>query len=256
MANLEIVQIPVLNDNYVYLLHNHDDNLTAVIDPAVSGPVMDTLNEKGWTLTHILNTHHHGDHVGGNMDLKEATDCIIVGAGVDAKRIPGIDVEVGDGDTFMFGRAEATIYFTPGHTTGHICYHFAKEKILFAGDTLFAMGCGRLFEGTAKEMWKSLDTLRNLPGDTVVYCAHEYTEANGKFALSIEPENNDLQHRMSDVRKKRAMGQPTVPFTIEDERISNPFLRPESLPLQENIGMTGKTKHEIFAKVRQLKDNF
>lgn len=256
MERLDIIQIPVLQDNYVYLIHDPVSTHTAVVDPAESLPVLKELEERGWTLSHILNTHHHMDHVGANLELKKATNCLVVGAACDAKRIPGIDIEVDDGDHFIFGTLIADIMFVPGHTTGHICYYFTEAEALFVGDTLFAMGCGRLFEGTAEQMWRSLARLRSLPGNTMVYCAHEYTEANGKFALSVEPHNHALQQRMNRVRILRAEGKPTVPFSISDERATNPFMRPESRPLQEKVGLVGQPPVDVFREVRRLKDHF
>lgn len=253
---LEIVQIPVLQDNYVYLAHDPETGATAVVDPAVSGPVMDELQRRGWTLTHILNTHHHGDHVGGNLELKAATGCVIVGPRADRDRIPGIDVEVGDGDCYRLGNSEAEVFDVPGHTRGHIAYWFANSDALFCGDTLFAMGCGRLFEGTPGQMWTSLSKLARLPDETRIYCAHEYTEANGRFALSVEPDNAALQRRMEDVRALRAAGRPTVPSRLGEEKATNPFLRPHSPELQRNLDMSGADPVAVFAETRALKDAF
>ena len=253
---LVIEQIPVLSDNYVYLVHEPDSNLTAVVDPAVTAPVVETLRARGWRLTHILNTHHHHDHVGGNLELKAATGCTIVGPKADRDRIPGIDVELGDGDVFRFGSSVALVYDVPGHTRGHIAYHFASDHALFCGDTLFALGCGRMFEGTPPQMWHSLERLRALPGDTLVYCAHEYTQSNGRFALSVEPGNAALQARMREVDARREQGLPTVPSTIADERATNPFLRPESTELQAALGVAGRPLHEVFGETRARKDDF
>jgi len=256
MAKLEIVQIPVLSDNYVYLAHEPDSGATAVVDPAVGGPVLETLAEKGWQLSHILNTHHHADHTGANLELKAATGCAIVGPRADAARIPGIDVEVGDGDRYRLGDAEAQVYDVPGHTRGHIAYWFAGSEALFCGDTLFALGCGRMFEGTQEQMWTSLSKLMALPGETRVYCAHEYTQANGRFALSVEPGNQALVARMQEVDRKRADDVPTVPSTLAEELATNPFLRPDSPELQENVGLQGSELAVVFGKTRALKDSF
>lgn len=256
MSKLEIHQIPVLSDNYVYLARDPASAATAVVDPAVVEPVLDALAERGWTLTHILNTHHHMDHVGGNMELKAHTGCTIVGPRADRARIPGIDVEVGDGERYMLGEAEAQVFDVPGHTRGHIAYWFAESQALFCGDTLFAMGCGRLFEGTPEQMWTSLSKLKALPGETRIFCAHEYTQANGRFALSVEPGNEDLVARMREVDEKRAQGLPTVPSTIEAELATNPFLRPDSAHLQETVGLPGGGLVEVFARTRALKDSF
>jgi len=253
---LVIEQIPVLSDNYVYLVHEPDANLTAVVDPAVTAPVLAALDRHGWRLTHVLNTHHHHDHVGGNSELKAATGCTIVGPRADRERIPDIDVALGDGDVFRFGGRTALVYDVPGHTRGHIAYHFVGDHALFCGDTLFALGCGRMFEGTAPQMWRSLEKLRGLPADTLVYCAHEYTQSNGRFALSVEPGNAALQARMREVDARRAQNLPTVPSTIGDECATNPFLRPESPELQAALGVVGQPLHEVFGAARARKDVF
>ena len=183
MSKLQIHQIPVLQDNFVYLMREPVSGAVGVVDPPVAGPVLDLAQRLGWKITHILNTHHHGDHVGGNMEIKEATGCTIVGPGHDPDRIPGMDVPVKDGETYNFGNAAAKVFFVPGHTRGHIAYWFKDSAALFSGDTLFSIGCGRLFEGTPQQMWNSLSRLRELPPETQVYCAHEYTTSNIRFAV-------------------------------------------------------------------------
>jgi len=239
---LEIVQIPVLSDNYVYLVHEDQSGLTAVVDPALAAPVLEAAEARGWAITHILNTHHHFDHVGGNLEIKRATGAAIVGPAYDAARIPGIDLEVSEGDVFMLGEAAADIYFVPGHTSGHIAYHFKSDDALFIGDTLFALGCGRLFEGTPEQMFKSLAKIKKLPPATRIYCAHEYTEANGAFALSVDPDNPALIARMQDVLARRAENLPTVPSFLSEELTTNPFL------LAKDV--------KSFADVRAKKDGF
>ena len=256
MSRLDVHQIPVLNDNYVYLAHCPETGATAVVDPAVAGPVLDAARAKGWTISHILNTHHHGDHTGGNQEIKAATGCTIVGPRADRDRIPGIDIEVGDGDTYKLGNAEARVYDVPGHTRGHIAYWFEGSDALFCGDTLFAMGCGRLFEGTPQQMVTSLQKFKTLPPETRVFCAHEYTQSNGRFALSVEPDNAALVQRMQDVDAARAKNIPTVPSTIGIELKTNPFLRADSPNLQKTIGLAGRDYVEVFAETRRLKDNF
>jgi hydroxyacylglutathione hydrolase len=253
---LEIITIPVLVDNYIYLIHDPDSQETAAIDPALALPVLNALQNKAWRLTYILNTHHHSDHVGGNIQLKQATGCKIIASQYDKHRIPGIDQSVNEGDQVSLGQHKAYVIETPGHTLGHIVYHFAEDNILFCGDTLFAMGCGRLFEGTARQMWHSLQKLKALPKDTLVYCAHEYTQANGRFALSVEPENKQLQQRMIEVNRLRSNKQPTIPTTIAEELATNPFFREDSDQIQENIGVGADNPVTVFAKIRQLKDSF
>ncbi|HEY8219936.1 MAG TPA: hydroxyacylglutathione hydrolase [Methylobacter sp.] len=253
---LSILELPVLNDNYIYLLHNPVSGETAAVDPAVAQPVLDVLDQKGWQLTYILNTHHHSDHVGGNLELKQKTGCTVIASLSDQNRIPGFDRGVVEGDTITLGKHSATVISTPGHTSGHVVYHFAGDNTLFCGDTLFVMGCGRLFEGTAEQMWHSLQKLKALPASTQVYCAHEYTQANGRFALTVEPDNQQLQQRMELINRLRASQLPTVPSTIEQELETNPFFREDSLALQETIKMVNKKPVEVFAEVRRLKDSF
>ncbi len=221
---LTIDLIPCLSDNYAYLLRD-DQGAVGVVDPSEPGPVQAVLERLGLKLTHIFNTHHHFDHTGGNLDLKAAHGATVIGPRADAHRIPGIDIGVGEGDRVGFGALEAEIYEIPAHTSGHIAFHFLADKAVFTGDTLFAMGCGRLFEGTPADMFAAMIKLAALPGDTRVYCGHEYTESNGRFALTVEPDNTDLMTRMADVRRMRAAGLPTIPSTIALERATNPFMR-------------------------------
>ncbi|MGZ8240586.1 MAG: hydroxyacylglutathione hydrolase, partial [Methylobacter sp.] len=185
---LEIIQLPVLTDNYIYLIHEPLSDETAVVDPALAQPVLDILDKKNWKLKYVLNTHHHWDHVGGNLELKQKTSCKIIAAESDRGRVPGIDISVKEDDIIPVGTQSARVISTPGHTSGHIVYHFAEDNTLFCGDTLFVMGCGRLFEGTAAQMWNSLQKLKALPASTRLYCTHEYTLANGRFAISVEPD--------------------------------------------------------------------
>ena len=253
---LEIHQIPVLSDNYVYLAHDVATGKTAVVDPATHEEVFEALAMKGWTLTHILNTHHHADHTGGNMAIKERTGCIIVGPRADRDRIPGIDVDVGDGDTYALGESVGKVFDVPGHTRGHIAYWFGDSDALFCGDTMFALGCGRLFEGTPQQMWTSLSKLRVLPPSTQVYCAHEYTKSNAAFAITVEPGNGALVARKAMIDDMRTRGERTVPSTLAEELATNPFLRPDSPDLQKTLGMVGAPLVDVFAETRRRKDNF
>ncbi|MDD1609883.1 MAG: hydroxyacylglutathione hydrolase [Methylococcaceae bacterium] len=253
---LDIIQIPVLTDNYIYLLHDTVSGETAVVDPAVAEPVLDILNQHGWQLTYILNTHHHGDHVGGNLELKRHTGCQIIGANADKHRIPALDRAVVEGDVINLGTHSAQVMETAGHTSGHIVYYFAEDNALFCGDTLFVMGCGRLFEGSAEQLWQSLQKLKTLPADTRVYCAHEYSQANARFALSVEPDNVALQQKMTVIQQQRANNLPTVPSTIAEELATNPFFREDSPALRANLNCTTDAPVEVFAKLRRLKDSF
>jgi hydroxyacylglutathione hydrolase len=237
---LDVVRIPVLQDNYVWLAKS--GNEVAVIDPAVSAPVLAEADRRGWKITHILNTHWHGDHVGGNLEIQQATGCFIIGPKGEEEAIPGIGRAVRGGDKVSLGKLEGDVIDVPGHTRGHIAYHFAATNTLFCGDTLFAMGCGRLFEGTAEQMWSSLSQLMALPPRTTCYCAHEYTQSNGRFALHVDAGNAALAERMEKVNALRARGEATVPFTLAEELATNPFL------------LAGNAR--AFAERRQAKDIF
>jgi len=256
VPNLEIHLFPCLKDNYGFLIHDHDHGLTATIDTPDPDAIEVALETKGWILTHILNTHHHWDHAGGNLALKDKTGCIIVGPRAEADRIPGIDIQTVNGDTFTLGQHTARILATPGHTLGHIVYHFEDAHVAFVGDTLFALGCGRLFEGTAEQMWGSLQTLMQWPDATRIYCAHEYTQNNARFALTIEPGNRHLIARMAEIDTLRANDQPTIPTTLELEKLTNPFLRPASREIRDRLKMLDATDTDVFARIRALKDRF
>lgn len=253
---LEIVQIPVLQDNYLYLIHEKNSGETAIIDPAVEDEIVVELEKRGWNLTHIINTHHHWDHTGANLALKEKYGAKVIGPAADQDRIPGIDIAVGEGDEIFLGNCSANVFFVPGHTKGHIAYYFETAQALFSGDTIFSMGCGRLFEGTPDQMWRSISKLMSLPDDTLIYGAHEYTTANGEFALTLEPSNKDLVTRMTEVRALRSNNTPTVPTTMSLEKKTNPFMRPMSDEIQETLGMLGAPWPAVFAEIRSRKDNF
>jgi hydroxyacylglutathione hydrolase len=239
---VEIARIPVLSDNYVWLMHDAASGETVVVDPALADPVLEEAAARGWRITQIWNTHWHPDHTGGNEAIKAVTGCTITGPAAEAHRIPALDVQVKEGDRVTIGAHAAEVMEVPAHTAGHIAYHLPEERIVFVGDTLFAMGCGRLFEGTAEQMHANLQRLAGLPDDTIVYCAHEYTLSNGRFALSVEPGNQALVDRMAWVERARANGEATVPTTIGLERATNPFLRAPSA--------------EALAERRRAKDQF
>ena len=222
---LEVVRIPVLSDNYVWLLHDPKSQETVVIDPAVAEPVLEAAAARGWTIGQIWNTHWHGDHVGGNAAIKAATGCLITGPAAEADKIATLDRLVGEGDSVRIGHHVATVMAVPAHTAGHIAYHLPDAQMAFVGDTLFAMGCGRLFEGTAAQMFANMQQLAALPEDTKIYCAHEYTLSNGRFALTVEPDNAALVERVAAVEVLRARDEATVPTTIALERATNIFMR-------------------------------
>jgi hydroxyacylglutathione hydrolase len=224
VATLRIERIPALSDNYVWLMHDAESGETVVIDPAVADPVLAAADSLGWRISQIWNTHWHADHTGGNAAIKAATGCRITGPD-EAGRIPTLDRIVAEGDTLTIGRHVAAVMEVPGHTSGHIAFHLAGDGIVFVGDTLFAMGCGRLFEGTAAQMFGNMTRLKALPPETIVYCAHEYTQSNGRYARVAEPDNPAIVARMRDVDAARAAGQATVPTTIALEQATNPFLR-------------------------------
>lgn len=256
MLGLEIRLFPCLSDNYGVLIHDGAAGVTASIDAPEAAAVEEALEEAGWTLTHILVTHHHADHTQGIPALKARYGCKVVGPRAEADKVPGIDERLGEGDTFQFGRYEARIFDTPGHTLGHIAWWFPDAGIVFAGDTLFALGCGRVFEGTMEQMWGSLEKLARLPRETLLYCGHEYTQANARFAVTIEPDNVHLQARVGEIDDKRARGEPTIPSTIGAELASNPFLRADRDEVKMAVGMPNADPAAVFAEIRRRKDNF
>jgi hydroxyacylglutathione hydrolase len=253
---LQVEIVPCLSDNYAYLVCDERDRLCAVVDPSEPEPVERALKARGWRLTHILNTHHHLDHTGGNLSLKEQFKAQVVGPEKDRERIPGMDVGVGESAPWQFGAHTARILEIPAHTRAHIAFAFEEDRAVFTGDTLFSMGCGRLFEGTPEMMWSSLSKLMRLDDQIRIYCGHEYTANNGRFALTLEPENADLVARMKDVEALRAKRAPTIPTTLGLEKKTNPFLRPDSPEIRHTIGMEHAGTVEAFAEIRRRKDSF
>lgn len=253
---LEVHQFPCLQDNYGFILRDSASGQVAAVDTPDAGAIAAELEQRGWSLDVIMNTHHHPDHAGGNLALKERYGCRIVGPRLEAATIPGLDELLDEGDVFALGESRATVHETPGHTLGHIVYHFADDGIAFVGDTLFSMGCGRLFEGTPAQMWSSMQKLLAWPDDTTMYCAHEYTQANARFALSVEPENQALLARVAEVDALRERGEPTVPMRMAVERATNPFLRPDSADLQSTLGLPSNDLVAVFAETRRRKDVF
>jgi hydroxyacylglutathione hydrolase len=250
------IQLPVLRDNYVYLVHDERTGMTAAIDPPEAPTVLRVLGERGWNLTHILNTHHHADHPGGNLALKPAPGCLLHGLSSARECIPGLDKTVSEGDDIEFGDAVIRVMSVPGHTQNHLAYLFSEAKALFCGDTLFGMGCGRLLGGTAEQLWNSLRRIADLPPDTAIYCAHEYTENNGRFALTVEPENPALVERWEEVLSRRGRKLSTVPFLLREELATNPFLRTDSPEIRSCLGMPKASDQAVFTRLRQLKDEF
>ncbi|MGF1475863.1 MAG: hydroxyacylglutathione hydrolase [Geminicoccaceae bacterium] len=252
---LEIELVPLLSDNYGYLIRDAVEDVTGFVDPAQADPVLDLLDAKGIALDWILITHYHQDHSGGVRDLIQATGCRGTGPRAEAAKVPGIDVALSDGDGFDLGAFHAQVMETPGHTAGHISYWFKDAKALFPGDTLFSLGCGRLFEGSPETMWRSLSKFAALPDEAKIYCGHEYTQANARFALSIDPDNEALRQRAEEVNRLRADGKPTLPTTLGLERETNPFLRPNDPAIRAKLRMEQASDVEVFAEIRRRKDN-
>ena len=253
---LTIERILCLQDNYIWLLHSSAGNGIGAVDPAQAAPVEAALARRGQRLTHIFNTHHHGDHVGANLELKAKYGATIVGPRADAARIPGIDVALADGATYAFDAEVATVLDVPGHTRGHIAFWFGDSAALFCGDALFALGCGRMFEGTAPQMWQSLAKIRGLPDATRVYCAHEYTQSNAKFAASVDPDNAELRERAATIDRQRLAGEATVPSLLGLEKRTNPFLRADDAGLARRMGLPEGPPSAVFGALRAAKDVF
>jgi hydroxyacylglutathione hydrolase len=254
MALLEVEPLPVLADNYSYLLLDPATGTSGVVDPAVAEPVLIRLKTLGRGLDWAFITHHHGDHIGGLAELQEATGCKAIGPRAEVARIPGLNVTVADGDEVRFGSQRVIVLETPGHTRGHISYWFPEGEALFAGDTLFSLGCGRLFEGDAATMWRSLGKLIGLPDATRLFCGHEYTLSNARFALGLDPDNAALVARAAEVEALRARGKPSIPSTIGQEKATNPFLRAADPALRRRLGLERATDAEVFGEIRRRKD--
>ncbi len=253
---LEILTIPCLSDNYAYLVHDSVSGETAVVDVPEADPVIRALNAKGWNLTQIQITHHHPDHIMGVAKLVEAYGTPIIGAKADMHRLPHLELGVEENDTFALGNQPVQVYDVSGHTVGHIAYYYPEANAVFSGDSLMALGCGRLFEGDAPMMWGSLSKMMELPPETLVYSGHEYTAANAKFALSIEPNNQALIDRARDISEFRARNEPTVPCSLALELATNPFLRARLPEVKALVGMEDAPDAEVFGEIRQRKDNF
>ena len=256
MAELKVHQFFCGSDNFGVLIHDDEFGVTAAIDTPDPDTIRRALAEKGWSLTHILTTHHHGDHTAGHAALKSETGCVVIGPEKEADRIPGIDKRVSEGDCFSFGGHQLCVLETPGHTAGHVAYWLADDNIVFVGDTMFSLGCGRLLEGDGATMWQSLQKLMALPKETLIYCGHEYSKSNAAFALTVEPNNVLLQQRAEEIRQLRESNLPTLPVALAAELAQNPFLRPESPEIQERLGMVGHPLATIFSELRRLKDRF
>jgi hydroxyacylglutathione hydrolase len=245
-----------LSDNFGVLLHDPETGATAAIDAPEAAPVEAALKETGWKLTDILVTHHHADHTAGIAELKARHKCRVVAPASEATKIPAVDQTVKEGDSVKVGNLSANVIETPGHTLGHISYWFHADKLAFVGDTLFSIGCGRVIEGTPAQMWTSLKKLRDLPDDTEIYCGHEYTLSNIKFALTIEPDNTVLSAREAQAKRQVQAGEPTIPVTIGDEKLANPFLRADRPDVAAGIGMAGKPAADVFTEIRARKNKF
>ncbi|MCU0906475.1 MAG: hydroxyacylglutathione hydrolase [Rhodobacteraceae bacterium] len=253
---LTLVTVPCLSDNYAYLIHDADSGATAVVDVPDPAPILAALSERGWRLTDILITHHHDDHIQGVAALVAATGARVTGAAADVHRLPPLDRAVAAGDTVTVGGASGQVMDVSGHTVGHIAYHFPDSALVFTADSLMAMGCGRLFEGTAAQMWASLSRLAALPPETLVCSGHEYTAGNARFALTIEPGNAALISRNADIVAARARGEGTVPSRLSLELATNPFLRADSAGVRQGVDLPDAPAAEVFAEVRRRKDSF
>lgn len=253
---LQIVTIPCLSDNYAYLIRDKDTDQVAVVDVPDAAPIIGALKDLDWSLDKILITHHHYDHIDGVEALKAETNAQVYGAKADVHRLPALDVELSEGDTFKLGNETCDVLDVSGHTVGHIAFVFKNAEAAFSADSLMALGCGRLFEGDAKMMWRTMEKFKALSEDTLVYSGHEYTSSNAAFAITIEPDNADLQTRIEDINDKRANDIPTVPASIGLEKATNPFMRADLKEVKVLVGMVGASNEDVFGEIRRRKDNF
>ena len=256
MSHLKVHLIKCLSDNYSYIIFNPISKMAIIIDPAEASPLIDAITELNLNLEYILITHHHQDHVDGNIEIKNKFNCKIVGFADDANRIPGIDIIIKDKEIFNFEDEEIQLNFSPGHTSGHVFFYFKKNKLAFVGDVVFTLGCGRIFEGTAKDMYQSVKKIKSLPDEVKIFCGHEYTESNLKFCLAYDQDNGDLTKRATKIKSLRSKGLPTVPTTILDEKQTNIFFRCNDKAISQKLGLEGHSEEKVFKKLRELKDNF
>ena len=253
---MQIITIPCLNDNYAYVIYDNISKNVAVVDPSEALPIINFLNKKNLKLNYILNTHHHFDHIGGNTELKKIYNAKIIAYEGDKNRIPEIDVFVNDGEIWKFGSSKVKILHIPGHTSGHICFFFEKEKLAFTGDTLFSLGCGKIFEGDYKQMLSSLNKIKKLPVDTKIYCGHEYTYKNAEFCMTHDKDNSNLKERFNEIKILRSKNLPTIPAVLKNELITNIFLRCNQNDIKTKLNMKNEEDSKVFKKVRELKDVF
>ncbi|MDA9717404.1 hydroxyacylglutathione hydrolase [Candidatus Pelagibacter sp.] len=253
---MKILTVKCLKDNYSYIVFNEESLFAVVIDPSESEPVINEIKKNNLKLKYIFNTHHHYDHVGGNIKLKEKYRCKVIGYEKDKDRIPEIDIGLKDNQKWKNELFECEILHVPGHTAGHICIYIEKINALFTGDTLFSLGCGRIFEGTYTEMFNSLNKMKKFPKKTKIYCGHEYTKKNSDFCLSIDTNNSKLRHKIDKIKNDIKLDKPTIPSTLEDELECNIFLRADNLEIQKQLGINSSDPIETFTKLRELKDNF
>ena len=253
---MQVTAIPCLTDNYAYVISDNNSKIVGVVDPSEASPVVSFLKKQNLKLNYILNTHHHFDHVGGNLELKKIYNAKVVGFVGDKHRIPEIDITLSNNEKWIFGNETVKILHIPGHTLGHICFFFEKEKIAFTGDTLFSLGCGRIFEGDHNQMLTSLNKIKKLPKDTMIYCGHEYTYKNAKFCIKYDSGNIDLKNKFEKIKELRSNNLPTIPSKLEDELKTNIFLRCDQKDLKIKLNMQNQEDLKVFRKVRDLKDNF